>query len=120
MTMISARRLRRLARPGARRILGALVFALQAVLAGSALWEPRVELKLGLHTEQDGTRHVDSHNEATCIICSARAQSSLPTLPEPTLDAPRLAIAIAPKTYTAAAFAEASPLHARAPPSVQS
>lgn len=109
----------RIARPERRRLLGGLVLVLQAAMAGSALWEPRAELRLGVHIEQDGTRHVDVHNEATCALCSARAQSSLPTLPDPQLHAPRLAIAVAPRRHTAPSVTDASPLRSRAPPSLQ-
>lgn len=115
--MFSARRLLRTARPWARRLLGALVLGLQAAVAGLAAWEPRAELRLGVHTEQDGTNHVGMHNEATCALCSARAQSSLPTLPEPTLVAPQQVAVIAALRHDAPSVAEAYSLHSRAPPS---
>ena len=109
----------RRARPWLRRSLGGLVLVLQAAMATSGVWEPRVERWLGTHMEQDGTRHVTAHNEATCLLCSARAQSSLPTLADPLLQAPRLAIAVALRRHAAPSVTVASTLRSRAPPSLQ-
>lgn len=117
--VMPSKHLLRGARPWLRRSLGGLVLVLQAAMTTSGLWEPRVERWLGTHMEQDGTRHVTAHNEATCLLCSARAQSSLPTLPDPQLHAPRLAIAVAPRRHTAPSVTDASPLRSRAPPSLQ-
>ena len=108
----------RRARPWFRRSLGGLVLVLQAAMATSGVWEPRVERWLGTHMEQDGTRHVTAHNEATCLLCSARAQSSLPTLPDPLLHVSQLAIAVAPQRHAAPSVTDTSPLRSRAPPSL--
>jgi hypothetical protein len=93
-----------------------LVTLLQVVIATSALWEPRKEVRLGNHVEQDGARHLDMHNEATCALCSARAQSSLPTLPEPALQGTHEVVVIAARQYDTPALTESSPLRSRAPP----
>jgi hypothetical protein len=46
--------------------------ALQGGIALSPLWEARSEVRLDTHAEQDGTRDVGLHNEATCIVCAVR------------------------------------------------
>ena len=79
MLMASIHRLLRTARPWARRTLGVLVLVLQAALSLSAIWEPRGQVRLGVHAEQQGTRHVGTHNEATCTVCAARLLHAAPT-----------------------------------------
>jgi len=66
------------------RLTSLAVLFLQGAMALSPLAEPRDEARLSAHAEQDGTRHVNLHNEATCVLCSARAQTSMPApVPEP-------------------------------------
>ena len=100
------------------RIVAIAVLVLQVAVAASALWEPGAEMRLDTHAERNGARHVDLHNEATCLLCSARAQTSLPSLPEPTLDSPRQAAAASPLSYDAPSVADHAPRRSRAPPSL--
>lgn len=62
----------------ARRVLGALVLALQVVFIASAMWEPRPSVRLGTHVEQPGTRHAGMHDEASCTVCAVRTMHAPP------------------------------------------
>jgi hypothetical protein len=61
-----------------RRAGGLLLLAIQLALAVFALAESRASMRLGVHVEQDGTRHDDQHSDETCGLCAVRAQSALP------------------------------------------
>lgn len=65
-------------RRGLLRSASLAVLALQGAMALSPLAEPHRDGRVAAHAEQDGTRHANAHNEATCGLCSARAQASLP------------------------------------------
>jgi hypothetical protein len=67
-----------LRRRSARRVLGALALALQALVLSSAIWEPQPAARLGVHVEQPGTRHVGMHDEASCTVCAVRSLHAPP------------------------------------------
>jgi hypothetical protein len=55
-----------------RRLTALALVALQGAIALSPMWESHREVRLDTHAEQDGTRDVGLHNEATCIVCAVR------------------------------------------------
>lgn len=61
-----------------RRVIGAVLLALQALIAGSWAAEPVRQVGLGAHVEDYGVRHVDLHSEANCLACAARAMHAAP------------------------------------------
>lgn len=63
----------RSARLMARRLLGAVMLALQIAAAVSWVAEPRTFQRLDTHAEDLGARHADMHDEATCPVCALRA-----------------------------------------------
>ncbi len=68
----------RAARRHSRHIAAALIVSLQLGVATSAVWEGRAERRLDTHVEENGTRHLDQHNEDTCALCSVRTQTPMP------------------------------------------
>jgi hypothetical protein len=112
------RNLRLLRRLGLRRLLGATLFALQAVIAVSWIAEPTQATRLlGAHVEEPGTQHADLHDEATCPVCAVRLSH---VAPAPTGDFPaeRAQLrALPPAEYASAPAAPfALPYGSRAPP----
>lgn len=45
----------------------------QSVLVASSVLEPHTAQVRVTHVDEPGTRHLDVHNEATCVVCSTRA-----------------------------------------------
>jgi hypothetical protein len=100
----------------AQRVAALALFALQGAVALSPLWEPGSEARLSAHAEQDGARHLNLHNEATCALCSARAQTSMPSpAPQPIVGARELIVLVS-KAYTAPVAVVSTTNLARAPP----
>jgi hypothetical protein len=92
------------------------LFVLQIVIAVSPLVESREEGRLIAHVEQDGTRHVNLHNEATCALCSVRAQKAMPAPAATPVGSARSPIAPTVATYTAPLTVGATTNRSRAPP----
>ena len=92
------------------------VLAMQWAVALSPLAEPHSEGRMSAHAEQDGTRHVNLHNEATCVLCSARAQSSMPAALADTLASTRPRVVAARVTHAALSRDDAPTNRSRAPP----
>lgn len=53
----------------------------QATIVASPLFESHPTGAPVTHVEEPGTRHVDMHNEATCVVCSVRAMHAVLTSP---------------------------------------
>ncbi|MFI5311391.1 MAG: hypothetical protein ACHQQ3_09175 [Gemmatimonadales bacterium] len=100
------------------RIASLALVALQGAVLVSPLLEERYETRLDCHTEPDGTQHVNLHNEATCALCSARAQTSMPAQASPEIACPRLQIVAALESYAAPAREDTHNHRSRAPPLV--
>lgn len=62
------------------RLLALLVFAVQAAIAVSPLWEAGRETRVRIHAEQHGSRHIGMHDDATCPVCAVRAVHAAPAL----------------------------------------
>jgi hypothetical protein len=99
-----------------QRLAAVALFALQGAMALSPLWEPGSEARLSAHAEQDGARHLNLHNEATCALCTVRAQTSMPAAASPPIVASQVHIAVASVAYAAPVAGASSTNHARAPP----
>jgi hypothetical protein len=100
-----------------RRLTALALVALQGAIALSPMWESHGEVRLDTHAEQDGTRDVGLHNEATCIVCAVRTLHAA-AAPR-TFDfvtAPRMLVVA---SFAARAVPSADPArthHSRAPP----
>jgi hypothetical protein len=55
------------------RIVAFALFMLQGAIALSPLWESGTRGKLGMHAEQQGSRHAGLHNEDACAVCTVRS-----------------------------------------------
>jgi hypothetical protein len=55
------------------RIVACALFTLQGAIALSPLWESGSQGRLGMHAEQEGSRHAGLHNEDACAVCSVRS-----------------------------------------------
>lgn len=64
-----------------RRVALCVLFALQGSVALSPLLEPRDTRAPAAHMERTGERHLNVHNEATCMLCAARALHAAPSVP---------------------------------------
>ena len=53
----------------------------QAAIVASPLFESQAIGAPVTHVEEPGTRHVDMHNEDTCVVCSVRAMHVVITTP---------------------------------------
>jgi hypothetical protein len=53
----------------------------QATIVASPLFEPHTTGAPVTHVDETGTRHVDMHNEATCVVCAVRAMHVVPSAP---------------------------------------
>ena len=71
----------RYARALIRRVALCVLFALQGSVALSPLLEPRDTRAPAAHMERTGERHLNVHNEATCMLCAARALHAAPSVP---------------------------------------
>ncbi|HLA90536.1 MAG TPA: hypothetical protein VJL28_08910 [Gemmatimonadaceae bacterium] len=109
-------RLLRRPRPWARRVAGGALLALHGALVLSPLVEPRSDGRGTAHVEQDGTRHVNVHNESTCALCSARTQTSMPAPGAAPLASARPRIRAACLTYAARLRDDTPTNLSRAPP----
>ena len=69
----------------ARRTVCLALLALQGGIVTSPLWETgnQKEAHPRPHVEQSGARHMDMHDETTCLVCSVRSLASLPVAPAP-------------------------------------
>ncbi|MFI5309694.1 MAG: hypothetical protein ACHQQ3_00560 [Gemmatimonadales bacterium] len=105
-------------RRGMLRVASLALLALQGAVVASPLVEPRGEGRLGAHAEQDGARHLNLHNEATCALCSARAQTSMPGQVTPDIECLRAQVVAALETYAAPTREDAHGTLSRAPPPV--
>jgi len=103
-------------RKARHRALALVALVLQVAVAGSAVWEPRAEVLLGVHIEGEGTLHAAQHNEATCGLCSARTQASLPSSGVAALDVASHAVGPAAQSEPRPAGARHFPTRSRAPP----
>ena len=100
------------------RLAATVVLVLHAALSGSVFLEPHGELKLGVHVEQDGARHIDQHNPESCALCEARTLTSLPSIAALPILALR-EVAVGPEWRLAAPVSRrALPRHSRAPPAL--
>ncbi len=70
-----------------RRATCLALLALQGGIVTSPLWETRnqKEVRPKPHVEQSGARHLDMHDETTCLVCSVRSLASLPMAPAPSI-----------------------------------
>jgi hypothetical protein len=59
--------------PVLRQLALAAMLLVQATIVASPLFEPHTTGAPVTHVEEPGARHVDMHNEATCVVCSVRA-----------------------------------------------
>ena len=103
-------------RQARHHVMALVALVLQVAVAGSAVWEPRAEVLLGVHIEGEGTLHAAQHNEATCGLCSARTQDSLPAPAVAALDVTRHAPGPTAQSQPEPAGARHSPTRPRAPP----
>lgn len=71
MNVLRFRPLRRL--QALRQLALVAMLLVQAMVVSSPLFETHPTGAPVTHVEEPGTRHVDMHNEATCIVCSVRA-----------------------------------------------
>jgi hypothetical protein len=62
--------------PVIRQLALVAMLLVQATIVASPLFEPHSTGAPVTHVEEPGTRHVDMHNEETCVVCSVRAMSS--------------------------------------------
>lgn len=100
------------------RVASLALLALQGAVVASPLAEARSEGRLGAQAEQDGARHLNLHNEATCALCSARAQTSMPAHVTPGIECARLQAIAALETHAAPSREDAHYNLSRAPPLV--
>ena len=105
-------------RSSVRRLVALALFALQGGIVASPFMEPRSEGRLSAHAEQDGARHVNLHNEATCALCSVRAQTSMPAQGATEIACPRHETGTAMESYAAPSCEDAPNNLSRAPPLV--
>ena len=99
-----------------RRLAASVLFALQIAVAISPLWESRGDGPLSAHAERNGARHVNAHDEATCALCSARAQASLTAFVAAPLAAPAMYLVPARLAGAAASRVTTATNCSRAPP----
>jgi hypothetical protein len=59
--------------PLIRQLSLVALLLVQAMIVASPLFEPHTTGAPVTHVEEPGTRHVDMHNEDTCVVCSVRA-----------------------------------------------
>jgi hypothetical protein len=101
------------------RTAALVVLALQVGIAASPVWEERPGVRLGAHAEEQGSRqHAEQHNEESCVVCAARAQSQTPASPMPEIafESPDLA-PLAREEYSANDVRPVS-TQSRAPPPI--
>jgi hypothetical protein len=118
MLMVSLQSNGRRIRTTRHRVAALVVLVLQLAMAGSAVWESRTEVWLGVHVEGDGTAHLGQHNETTCGLCSARTLAALPTMAVEPIASHHGLITAAVFTQSAPASARPSRTRSRAPPSL--
>ena len=99
-----------------RRFAAVALFALQASVVSSAIWERQSHGRLSAHVEQDGTRHLNLHDESTCALCSQRAQSSMPAPAATPGVSGGQKIVPTLRTYSPPARIATATNHSRAPP----
>jgi hypothetical protein len=98
------------------RFASLALIAVQGAIALSPLVERRGEVRLGAHAEQDGARHVQAHNESTCALCMARAQTSMPAQGVPQGIQAQLQVVAAPEVFAGPPRAVPRDNLSRAPP----
>ena len=62
-----------------RKLVFAVLFALQSAITLSPLIEPSEKGRLGAHAEQQGAQHKYQHDETTCAVCAVRSLHSSPS-----------------------------------------
>jgi hypothetical protein len=67
--------------PVIRQLALVAMLLVQATIVASPLFEPHSTGAPVTHVEEPGTRHVDMHNEETCVVCSVRAMHVVITTP---------------------------------------
>lgn len=79
------------------RTIALLLLTLQALVAVLPSFETRpASGEPVVHVEQQGTRHVDLHNDATCLLCAARSVvAAPPSAPVPLFDGARTTAPVA-------------------------
>ena len=60
----------RLALSSWRRSAAAALMALQLLISAWPAMERRSEVRLDVHTEEQGNRHLFAHDETTCTVCT--------------------------------------------------
>jgi hypothetical protein len=95
------------------------LLALQGGIVTSPLWEThsQKEVHPKPHVEESGERHLDMHDEKTCLVCSVRTLASLPAAPAPAIHAVRRADSITTCRHAPPALVASYPRRSRAPPS---
>ena len=73
MMMSPASPRRRLWRSLLRHVALSAMLLAQTVLVGSFVLESHAPNLRVTHVDEPGTRHLNVHNEATCVVCSTRA-----------------------------------------------
>ncbi len=100
-----------------RRVTLCALFALQGSLALSPLLEPRDTRAPAAHMERTGERHLNVHNESTCMLCAARALHAAPSLPAaPAMVGARLSLYPSQSTGAVPALDDFGSHPSRAPP----
>ena len=100
-----------------RRVALCALFALQGSLALSPLLEPRDTRAPAAHMERTGERHLNVHNESTCMLCAARALHAAPSLPAaPAMLGARLSLYPSQSTGAVPALDDFGSHPSRAPP----
>ena len=67
----------------AARVLAVLLLSRQALVIALPSFETRTSSdQQTVHVEAPGTRHAEFHNDATCLLCSARNLLTAVPLPE--------------------------------------
>ena len=59
--------------PVLRQLALVAMLLVQAMFVASPLFEPHATGAPVTHVEEPGARHVDMHNEESCVVCSVRA-----------------------------------------------
>jgi hypothetical protein len=61
-----------------RKLVLAVLFALQGAITFAPLLEASERGRMGAHAEEQGARHKYQHNEATCAVCAVRSLHAAP------------------------------------------
>ena len=99
-----------------RKLVFAVLFALQGAITLAPLLEVTERGRHGAHAEERGAQHKYQHDEATCAVCAVRSLHSAPVQSCPAIDCERQRTVAALDAPWAPARRVMSSAFPRAPP----